>query len=382
MEDFPDKNQIKKMDERELRDFLSSVHTEIKSILQKSNTLDNRLNKLNEISPSAQREYRKFTTNRMRLKTSLDDAKELISTCSEIKSEHDKIKDIRTDVENALKEIRKKRAEVNKFRNDSLSGNQSTRSRLKNLENLLSGNITLSNKHLSELEKTKDSIIKNEEAINQLHLRILDLLPGATTATLAFAFREAKKRYGSESIQEKMSDEEQAKIENMGWAQSIGQYWEKGDKTGFILYSSFVLSLLAIVGWSLYVFLWAEKTTEPFVFATQIVPILPLTWIATHLNRVINLRRKLYEEYNYRERLMILMAGLYEENNMNEVFISQELPKKIIANSIEKPTYIVEKSRDDNPIISTVFPFVRRISRKDIKEIVEEILIERETKGK
>ena len=137
------------------------------------------------------------------------------------------------------------------------------------------------------------------------------------------------------------------------------------------------LSLLVIVFWSLYVFLWAEKTTEPFVFATQIVPILPLTWIATHLNRVINLRRKLYEEYNYRERLMILMTGLYEDNNINEIFISQELPKKIITNSIEKPAYIVERSRDDNPIISTVFPFFRRTSRKDIKEIVEEILKEK-----
>ena len=56
--------------------------------------------------------------------------------------------------------------------------------------------------------------------------------------------------------------------------------------------------------------------------------------------------------------------------------------KDILKQVIQPPQYVSDRTRDDNPLSSMFFPFFRRISRKDIKEIVEEILIERDTKGK
>ena len=52
--------------------------------------------------------------------------------------------------------------------------------------------------------------------------------------------------------------------------------------------------------------------------------------------------------------------------------------KDILKQVIQPPQYVSDRTRDDNPLSSMFFPFFRRLSRKDIKEIAEEIIKERD----
>lgn len=132
------------------------------------------------------------------------------------------------------------------------------------------------------------------------------------------------------------------------------------------------------------------------LFSASVLPILlPLIWLGIHLNRSINLNKKLIEEYAYKEAISKTVTGVSEqiellddENVKKE--IKEKLIKLIISAGENNPAqYINQYDKSDNPFME--FMKEGNIMSNKVKEspliklislIVSEILEKQQKKDK
>lgn len=193
-----------------------------------------------------------------------------------------------------------------------------------------------------DFENTKDSIsrwktdfIKEKtNDFNALSNQIKSLLPGAMSAGLSAAYAQKKS----------------AEIEERTSAQKAFQ--------GTIIW----MSLIALIPIVYYFYLYCTNHTMEYIInhipqvTLAILPLYaPAIWLASHLNRRINLSKKLIEEYAYKEALNKTYEGLASQiKDLKEK--DNELRKEhlqiILKASAENPgKFITGYDKYDNPIL-------------------------------
>lgn len=181
----------------------------------------------------------------------------------------------------------------------------------------------------------KENFIKEKtEEFNTLSEQIKSLLPGAMSAGLSAAYGEQKRAETNE--------------------RNSTKHWFIG-----IIIAMVVLALIPVC---LYIYLYCKGNGIDYIIqhtpqiTISIVPLyLPLIWLAAHLNKHINLSKKLMEEYAYKEALNKTyegLAGQIKELSDEDNELRKEHLKIILKASAENPgKFITGYDKCDNPIL-------------------------------
>ena len=182
-------------------------------------------------------------------------------------------------------------------------------------------------------------MIESEKVLRDCKGQILSLLPEAGSAGLATSYFKAKSRYGF--------------VPSQGEECGIGNWL----KYAFIFvfdYGVFLGSLGAMgyLFWDLFHSLKAtEITTGVAVF--RFLMATPLAIIASFGWSSIQMKRRLYEEYNYKQRVMELYKSFKEEIEETEGEESTKLKEELLTIMLsavrDKPSLATEKS-EKNPL--------------------------------
>lgn len=213
--------------------------------------------------------------------------------------------------------------------------------------------IGLFDKIKSELNIAETNRAEDEKEAKALKNQINSLLPGATSAGLASAFYDAKRDYSPIYLE---NSEELEKIEK---AQTT-----KGDTTfivlksiGFILktlllYSVFIIPLLIVAFPDLVNNVFDVKipvtpfsAEEPFMSLVYKIisgaPWFVISWFG--YNSIMS-NKKLYEEYNHKQRVMQLYKGFEEKiDQVGKEEQKQKLLNVMLDAVAHRPSLIVPK---------------------------------------
>ncbi|MBN9409225.1 MAG: hypothetical protein J0H69_08765 [Burkholderiales bacterium] len=154
-----------------------------------------------------------------------------------------------------------------------------------------------------------------------LNKKVESMLPGATSAGLASAFRIQKERFVAPSI---------------GWL------------------IVFVLTLAALFGMGLYDFQAAEPTWDAMLrhFANRLPIIIPLVWLAIYSGRHYSLALKLQEDYAFKEAVSFAFEGYKREMANIPSVEGQQNPLVILCENVlsslaQRPGRIYENKHED-----------------------------------
>lgn len=187
------------------------------------------------------------------------------------------------------------------------------------------------NNRIERQKKKSDDYLRAQlKEFTELKSRVEGLVPQAALGSLVSSFYEAKLKYGDDNNDES------------GWP-------SRNIVINFGLYSAFIISLLAVVAIFLFPFISFNPLTltAPTDQAISIestisrfLLVMPLLWIALHMNNKIGQRAALYEEYNYKQRLTTTYMGFIKEykNETTNSKFTRELLKHI-----NKPPSITKK---------------------------------------
>ncbi len=193
-----------------------------------------------------------------------------------------------------------------------------------------------------EKEKKEVDIIKN---------KIKALLPDAMTAGLAGAFEEKRK-----------SEDEAMKEETKSFSQLL---W--------------AMAIIALIPFGIYTYwIYSGKGVEFVIDKTLNVSIAfiplyaPFVWLAIHLNKKINLSKKLIEEYCYKETISKTVEGLSNQikqvdDGKNSKQLHIKLLSLLLDTSADNPgKYITHYDKCDNPIVEALNR-LEKMNHMDIK---------------
>ncbi|GMO11076.1 MAG: hypothetical protein Ta2D_13320 [Rickettsiales bacterium] len=226
---------------------------------------------------------------------------------------------------------------------------------------------------LESFKKEKSNIImeynkenkdrKNE--YNTIKSEIIELLPQAMATGLAFDYNLAKQDYGLKFKTDKKDNKKQ-----------VFAFWKSFLSNSFY-YLLFLLPL-CFLGYNItYYFKNVENITISIVFS-RILFNFPFIWLVWFGNRSITLRRRLYEEYNHKEKVIRMYSGLSREfverigsvKNIDEEECSDidNKIKEIYINKYKELLDIVLNTIKNNPseILGVKDGFVDRILSKNI----------------
>ncbi len=175
-------------------------------------------------------------------------------------------------------------------------------------------------------EYIKDQEEKFEKLHKDLEKKILDLLPGATVARLSNAYREAKERYGSVPDKKNQGD---------GWFYAL-----------FIAPLAVIICLMVfgnILGLGRFIiegdFNYSALWNRFFISS----PFATLSWFGWSS---IRLNRRLYEEYNHKQRVMQLYHGFNGEiEEYGREDQKQKLLDIMLQNVADKPSLAVHSGK-------------------------------------
>ena len=117
---------------------------------------------------------------------------------------------------------------------------------------------------------------------------------------------------------------------------------------GAFLYFGFIASLICIPT----ILLYGSKIGLPPIglslgdgIISRMLVVLPAIWFATHLNKQINLRAKLYEVYNYKQRLTATYIGFLRQPDFqaDEKSFRDKFTKKILDHINRPPSITIAK---------------------------------------
>ena len=187
----------------------------------------------------------------------------------------------------------------------------------------------------SELLTWKEDFIKERtDDFNALSEQIKSLLPGAMSAGLSAAYGEQKR----------------------------AETAERNNTKRWFICIIITMVVLALIPVRLYFYLYSQGHSIDYIIqhtpqvTISIVPLyLPLIWLAAHLNKHINLSKKLIEEYAYKEAVNKTYEGLasqIKELKDEDNELEKEHLKIILKASAENPgKFITGYDKYDNPIL-------------------------------
>ena len=148
-----------------------------------------------------------------------------------------------------------------------------------------------------------------KDRISELTQQVESLIPKAALGSLVSSFYESKLRYGDEN-----GNNKELIFHKVLYSRNL--------YINLALYMGFICTLLCVVVLLISPFVHLspfsiaildnlaisfQSTLSRFLLST------PLLWLAFHLNKTINERAVLYEEYNYKQRLTTTYMGFIRE---------------------------------------------------------------------
>ncbi len=197
------------------------------------------------------------------------------------------------------------------------------------------GNLLTDTKDKNEKDSIKksinDYIIEQKEQIKQLReeleSKIISLLPGATVARLSNAYREAKERYGSVPDKENTGDK---------WFYAL--FIIPLGVVIFLILRGDVVGLVDIID--------TNGSINPNALLNRFLigsPFATLSWFGWSS---IRLNRRLYEEYNHKQRVMQLYHGFNGEiEKYGRRGQKQKLLDIMLQNVADKPSLAVHSGK-------------------------------------
>lgn len=207
--------------------------------------------------------------------------------------------------------------------------------------NELSDNMKMLSDNFVQLKKEKEEEFNDviSEAIKKHDAIVAEIkshLPDGVAAGLAGAFHEKKETE----------------------TQTMEKDYKKFDH---LLKWMIVVAILPFIVYVIWLFNGKSldeiiKTIPNMTFA--VLPLYaPLVWLGIHLNKKINLSKKLIEEYAYKEAISKAVTGVSEQiKSLKDDEASQEiyenLIRLVISASADNPgKYITEYNKCDNPVV-------------------------------
>lgn len=207
--------------------------------------------------------------------------------------------------------------------------------------NELSDNMKMLSDNFVQLKKEKEEEFSDviSEAIKKHDAIVAEIkshLPDGVAAGLAGAFHEKKETE----------------------TQTMEKDYKKFDG---LLKLMIVVAILPFIVYVIWLFNGKSldeiiKTIPNMTFA--VLPLYaPLVWLGIHLNKKINLSKKLIEEYAYKEAISKAVTGVSEQiKSLKDDEASQEiyenLIRLVISASADNPgKYITEYNKCDNPVV-------------------------------
>lgn len=331
---------LKNMTIDEIQHYLSELSDEIRNIRQGSRSIGQKFQNINQNWPKYSQERQAVTKASKKVKQIEDLYKDIGTIENHIAHAKRDADKTLLQVGEDVKKFRKQRAEVNKFKKDALEGANSIRGRLNSLDSALQSMKGEINNLLEQSKTIEKDFEKKEGEYTEINQRIESLLPGASKAALAMSFRNSKIKYGWEplsSVYEKNTLDKMSRWERLK-LQLINFDW-----VGIAFYILFVSIVGAIVylSWDVLETNQLEDLAGNLTFILyRLGVLLPLAWLAVHLNNVINRRHRLYEEYNFKENLMRLLIGLDKEKPER----AEKLTDKIMENVVLRPSFIIGRN--------------------------------------
>lgn len=250
---------------------------------------------------------------------------------------------------------------IGKFRREmksTLERNTTTEKELINTRNEIRNAITAattlnkkSNSTNAAVEKRKENADKffkeRRNDLASLQATVESLMPQATLGNIAYSFAKAKLKYGDENDRGGFS-------------------FTRNVIVNIALYSGFILSLLSMI----LIFLLPFISLNPFTFdvpAGQVLTLegtmsrfllaAPLLWLALHMSSKISQRNALYEEYNYKERLLTTYLGFvdgFQDDKVKSQFTNE------LLKHINKPPSITKKKVYSETFMDLCSALIRR----------------------
>lgn len=324
-----------------------------------------------------------YKTNKTLLENSIKKAEEidekhdeLMENATAISAEQIKIQSVQSQVSSALTNAQNSESQIKSLENssttsfnkinDMLSKSTELKTEISDLYDEVFGYETNAGEHeeglKDELDKTYKELCDNmktlsddfiqlkkekEEELNNVILEatkkhdaivaeIKSHLPDGVAAGLAGAFYEKKETE----------------------TQTMEKDYKKFD---ILLKWMVVVAILPFIVYIIWLFNGKPldeiiKTIPNMTFA--VLPLYaPLVWLGIHLNKKINLSKKLIEEYAYKEAISKAVTGVSEQiKSLKDEEASQEiyenLIRLVISASADNPgKYITEYNKCDNPVV-------------------------------
>ena len=363
-------------DEANAKNALVNATADAETAKNKSQEITALLKEINPIIDS-------YKTNKILLENSIKKAEkiaekhdELMQTANAISAEQIKIQSIQSQVKTALENAQNSENQVKSLEsnstasfnkiNDMLSKSKEVKTEISELydevfgyetdtgehEEGLKGELDKAYKELSDnmkalsdnfiqLKKEKEEEFSNviSEAIKKHDAIVSEIkshLPDGVAAGLAGAFHEKKETE----------------------TQTMEKDYKKFDN---LLKWMVLVAVLPFIVYIIWLFQGKHldeiiKTIPNMTFA--VLPLYaPLVWLGVHLNKKINLSKKLIEEYAYKEAISKAVTGISEQikylkNEESSQEIYENLIRLVISASADNPgKYITEYNKCDNPVV-------------------------------
>jgi len=246
---------------------------------------------------------------------------------------HEALKKQQEEVGTQLSEITNANEVVNRLHETLLNdteGRKSVKSEIDDLQTKISEVFADAKKHhdLAEAEfrslkeKSNDDLNKYAAAqadrfndlYGKLQGQILSLLPSAGSAGLATTYYDAKSKYGMTSFHGPVS--ENGHIETTRFRKLLGH--NPTSLVATVFFYLLFLGPMAVIIWLFFDVLGKMSGAHPISFTNQYLVIrtliaLPLATMSLFGYSSLRLYRRLYEEYNYKQRVMELYQSFSKE---------------------------------------------------------------------
>ena len=334
-----------------------------------STTPSKQVKKAAKTLKSEQKQLETFKTKSQKLKT--DAKKKIGDDVKAVKTLATKEQKLITKTaSDTLKLVRTNRSSINKELADAQKHAQKTKdlidNRLREINAKLAEitkyhNQLLDDKKGKSIKTSVDEYIKNQQEdykkLRQgLETEIRDLFPEAGTSGLSSAYFEAKRRYGAVPYKKLTEDEEAAKTK-WHFLKIWGHYIATNTK-GIMFYTLFIAPLVAIItlmvygkSWGLDEFIINNKLNFNALWNRFFIssPFAVISWFGWSS---IRLNRRLYEEYNHKQRVMQLYRSFIKQ-------ITDETQKKRLVNIMlenvsDKPSIAVRSGKEKRSLFERV----------------------------
>ena len=168
---------------------------------------------------------------------------------------------------------------------------------------------------------------KNKSDYNLLKNKVESLLPQAAAAGLAYDYNQAKQDYGLRLKVEE--DKDGNKIQKIDWYQ-----------TAIHSIFPYLIFIGPLCGLMVLVFIAVNNNFSLDDFVKRFFIFIPFLWLSVFGQKTISIRRRLYEEYNHKEKVVKLFLGLKKELSKEKI---EELESIVLATVKKNPAKILEK---------------------------------------